>query len=427
MTTNSAEIVQSTGELLECCRNWVRRFIVMTNDQALICSFWELHTYVLKVAVITPYLHIISPEKESGKTRLLNVLKLLAYNPRFTSNISSAALARCVDKVKLTLFIDELDGVMKGDQEKAQTLRCILDSGFEVDGTYTRCVGNGVSLWVKDFSTFCPKAFASIGRLWDTVESRSIRIEMRRKLPTELVESFRKRRALAESTPIQKSLQAWGSSGAKELLEQIVVDNIPGFGDRLMDISEPLLQIAQLAGGEWPQKLIDALRRVFNNGPDEDSIGADLLGDIKAVFEASDADEMVSSEIAERLCDIEGRPWAEWSHGRGLTPNSLARLLKPFRIHPTKIRFSTFAYIGVFQGYRRADFEDAWLRYCPHPQFKPEQLEQPASLSAETAFSNRNTDTSVPVAKSASDPHEQRGVPVVPVQNQGEDASELRV
>ena len=385
MTINSAQMVQSTSALLETCGDWVRRFVVVTSDQALICSAWVLHTYVFDVAVTTPYLHIFSPEKESGKTKHLSVLKLLAYNPRFTSNISSAALARLVEKNRPTLFIDELDGAKKGDQEKAQALRCILNSGFDVDGTYTRCVGKDF-FEVKDFPTFCPKAIASIGRLWDTVESRSIGIEMRRKLPTEQVERFMKRRALAESAPIRESLQAWGSSGAKELLEQIVVDNIPSLGDRQMEMSEPLLQIAQLAGGEWPQRLIDALRRVFNNGPDENSIGADLLRDIKAIFETGEADELVSSEIAERLCNIEGGLWAEWSHGKGLTPNSLARLLKPFRIHPTKIRFSTSAHFGVFQGYRRADFEDAWLRYCPPSAFKPEQTEQPASLLVGASF-----------------------------------------
>ena len=167
----------------------------------------------------------------------------------------------------------------------------------------------------------------------------------------------------------------------------VVARDIPGLGDRQMDMSEPLLQIAQLAGDEWPQKLIDALKRTFNSGPDDDSIGADLLGTLRPSSKKATRTTWCPLILLERLCNIEGRPWAEWLRGRGLTPNGLARLLKPFRVHPTKIRFSTSAYSGVFQGYRRADFEDAWLRYCPHPPFKSEQLKQPAPLLAETAFS----------------------------------------
>ena len=190
MTTNLIAKVQSTGELLECCRDWVRRFIVMTDDHALVCAFWLLHTYVFAASFVTPYLHISSPEKESAKTSLLRVLRLLACKPKLTSNISAAALARVVDGDRPTLFIGELDVVMKGDREKAQALRGVLDSGFEWDGTYTRCAGNDFSE-TKDFCTFCPKALASIDSVWDTVESRSIRIKMQRKLPTESVERFR--------------------------------------------------------------------------------------------------------------------------------------------------------------------------------------------------------------------------------------------
>ena len=68
------------------------------------------------------------------------------------------------------------------------------------------------------------------------------------------------------------------------------------------------------------------------------------------------------------------------------------------------------------KGYRRADFGDAWARYCPLPPIQTTTTPQPASLLTEAPFSNRNTTPPVAVAKSDSNPHEQRSVAAVAVQ-----------
>ena len=62
---------------------------------------------------------------------------------------------------------------------------------------------------------------------------------------------------------------------------------------------------------------------------------------------------------------MEGRPWAEWRASKGaspkpLTPNQLARLLKPFGIVTnTTIRVGT----RTPKGYHRHQFDEAWERY----------------------------------------------------------------
>jgi hypothetical protein len=157
---------------------------------------------------------------------------------------------------------------------------------------------------------------------------------------------------------------------------------------------------------------------------DDASIGVTLLSDIRAVFDERKTDTVPSAVLVESLCQIEGRPWAEWKHGIGMTANNLARQLKNFKVYPGKIRLGP---TETAQGYRRGDYEDAWSRYCPNPPTPTGTPEQPASLLAKTAFSNRNTHTSVPVAKSASNPLEQRRVPLVPVQNGGKAVSEVRI
>jgi hypothetical protein len=202
---------------------------------------------------------------------------------------------------------------------------------------------------------------------------------------------------------------------------------VPGLGDRQNDIAEPLLQIALLAGNGWSEKLIAALRTVFGTrSDDDDSLGAVLLSDIRAIFEERKRDEIPSKELAGALLEIEGRPWAEWSKGRGISANSLALLLRKYGIHPANIRVGD----KIPKGYRRADFEDAWQRYCvPFPLSPPISTAtplQPASPLNETLFSNRYTPPHVAVAKSAPNPHEYRSVAAVAVQTRGDRETETR-
>src|ERR1035437_5652638 len=201
----------------------------------------------------------------------------------------------------------------------------------------TRCVGKDFE--VKDFPTFCPKCLAGIGELWDTVSDRSIIIEMRRNLPGEIVEPDRKGAVKAAAAPIKAGLEEWAARGAADLLRSIHPTAISGFNPRQNDIAEVLLAIAHLAGGEWLQRLTGALQSVFNAaGTQDTSIGATLLADVRSVFEDRKTEGIPSKVMAEQLCEIEGRPWAEWSHGRGLSANNLARQLKRFGVYPQTIR-----------------------------------------------------------------------------------------
>jgi len=416
------EAARVTGELLETCRAWIQRYIILSEEQAVIMSAWTLHTYAFDAAETTPYIHITAPERACGKSRLMETLEALAAAPVRSGGMTAAALVRTIEAKRPTIFLDEMDAQLGGDKEYAEAIRGVLNEGFRKGGVFYKCVGKNFDL--KDFHVYCPKCFAGIGQLPDTVSSRSIVIEMRRKLLGESVQPFRQNAVKAAAAPIREALGAWAAQGSVVLLQEIKPAAIASLSDRQNDIAEPLLAIAQLAGGGWLQGLTGALRTVFKAaGTADTSNGATLLADIRAVFDGGTAEQIPSKAMAEQLCEIEGRPWAEWFHGKGLTANNLARQLKKFKIYPVKIRLGP----ETAQGYRRADFEDVWSRYCPLSPAENGTTEQPASLLAETALSNRNTYPSVPVAKSASNPHEQRGVPVVPVQNRGRAVSEVRI
>lgn len=167
-----------------------------------------------------------------------------------------------------------------------------------------------------------------------------------------------------------------------------------------MDISEPLLCIACLAGTEWPQLLTAALQSIFGatRTGNTESTGVILLRDVRTIFDELNADRLPSATLAERLCGIEGRPWADWNHGQGLNANGLARQLQKYGIHPQTIRTTA----GTPKGYRREDFADVWARLCPLPPTQTATPPQPASLLTEAAFSKRNTNSHVADVESGS-------------------------
>jgi hypothetical protein len=63
---------RKTRELLEQVGEVLAAFVVLPGDRELAAlSLWTLHTWAFRAAHATPYLLPISPEKRSGKTRLL--------------------------------------------------------------------------------------------------------------------------------------------------------------------------------------------------------------------------------------------------------------------------------------------------------------------------------------------------------------------
>jgi hypothetical protein len=78
--------------------------------------------------------------------------------------VTAAVLARKIDKDRPTLLLDESDAAFKFDSDYSEALRGILNTGYRRSGATSLCVGKGADLAAKDFSTFCPKIIAGIGR-----------------------------------------------------------------------------------------------------------------------------------------------------------------------------------------------------------------------------------------------------------------------
>jgi len=362
--------VMDGAQLLDDLAAYIRRFVSLSESQTRVAAAWVVHTHTFNAADATPYLAITSAEKQSGKTRLLEVLETLVENPWFTGRVTAAVLTRKIDANRPALLLDESDAAFGGEKEYAETLRGVLNTGHRRGGTSSCCAGQGANITTKDFSTFSPKAIAGIGKLPDTVADRAVPIRLKRAAQGERVERFRRRDIESDAARLKAQIEAWGG-GIVSMLRDARPELPEELTDRQQDGAEPLLAIADAAGGAWPQALRRSLVALCAEAQVADSsIRVQLLKDVQQVFDARGIDRFASVDLAAALYEIETSPWAEWSHGKPITPGKLARLLSSHDIKPHSVRIGD----KTPKGYQREDFEDAWARYLriatvtsPHP------------------------------------------------------------
>src|SRR5438067_1475453 len=102
----------STRPVSDDVEEFLRRYVVFACDEQVVaCALFVLHTYVMSASEVTPYLAVTSAEKQSGKSRLLEVLEALVANPLPVVSPSAAVLYRVIDAQKPTLLVDEVDTI----------------------------------------------------------------------------------------------------------------------------------------------------------------------------------------------------------------------------------------------------------------------------------------------------------------------------
>ena len=360
------------SDVLDSICGFLQRHIVFSSPaQPIVIALWVTHTWILNAFECTPYLNVCSPEKRCGKTKLLDCLELLVAKPWRAVSPSEAVLYRKIESDQPTLLLDEVDTVFSGNKnEHKEPLRALLNAGFERKAKVPRCVVRGSNCWVEEFTVFCAKAFAGIGRLPDTVSDRCIPIQLIRRSRDEKIERFRKRDAEVATVSLRESLAAWSNqAGLVEELRTARPEVPSELDDRQADICEPLLTISDVAGGDWPQRCRESLIALCAiDSDEEESLRVKLLSHIREAFNSEEADRLATQRLVSLLVAQEGdAPWADWweqdlknEKTRGPAAK-LARLLKPFGIRSRGIRLADSS---TPRGYLRQDFEEAWKRYC---------------------------------------------------------------
>jgi Protein of unknown function (DUF3631) len=398
------------ADLLNETKTFVRRFVVVGETELDAIALWNAHTYVFDAARATPYLHPHSPEPESGKTTLLDVLALTAHNAIQTDNLTEAVLFRLVDAKKPTLLFDEIDAVFsKKNSDSTEGIRQVLNSGYRRGKLAWRCVGTSHEL--RSFDVYCPKATAGLHELPVTLASRAIPIAMQPPLPTDSYEELDREEVAEEAEILQRNLQAWAEE-ALEVLEdpRLRPAKLPQLSARGNEIWRILFRIADHAGVDWPERsriaaieLSGATRRHWDT-----STGVRLLAHIRDVF---DGDRIFCGALASALNEIEDAPYGGWNDTKGITTRELGKKLAPYLILAKKIRIGE----NRANGYEQAQFEDVWARYLPGHD--PSNRDTGTTLITEpkTGETKPGQQPLVPVSENGANPNEHSVVPVVPV------------
>jgi Protein of unknown function (DUF3631) len=346
---------------------FLRRYVVMNESQATVVALWIVHTHCIDAAEQTPYLAITSPEKQCGKTRLLEVLEVLCARPWRVSLPSEAVLFRYVHATTPTLLLDEIDAVFNPrSADKYEAHRGLLNAGNRRGLTVPRCIGS--SNKIVNFNVFCAKALAGIGTLPDTVADRAVPIRLARRSADEQVEPFYRREAEAAAEVLTNRVETWvGRPGRLEQLRDARPEMPDELSDRMQDGCEPLAAIADAAGrGEVARAaLIELLSR--ERVDDQETMRIRLLRDLKTIFDANgNSKGLATSEILAQLVTLEESPWGSY-YGRSLDDRDLAALLRHYGIRSTTIRPTVRKKADrnkkPYRGYKRDDLYDAWKRY----------------------------------------------------------------
>lgn len=238
------------AEVLAQLKARVARFVILPSEEALVATtLWVAATHLQKSWQHAPRLAVVGPAKRCGKSRLLDVLTETVHQALLTVNSSPAAVFRSITDEPPTLLVDEADTIFGSPKmaEKNEEMRGLLNAGHQRDRYVLRVVGNDHT--PRKFPTFAMAAIAGIGDLPDTIMDRSIVIRMRRRAEGESVSPYRSERDRPGFHEIRDRIARWTAPLAGRALH--LEPDMP-VEDRAADTWEPLVIIADLAGGPGP-------------------------------------------------------------------------------------------------------------------------------------------------------------------------------
>jgi hypothetical protein len=355
-TPNPATI--DGAALLDAVRAALLTYVVLPSPQAAdAVTLWIAASHAQRAWAHAPRLVIRGPEKRCGKSRLLDVVEATCHRPFITVNASPAAVYRSIGDNPPTMLVDEADTIFGPKADGNEDLRGLLNAGHQRNRPAVRY--DAASNKVETIETFAMAALAGIGCMPDTIEDRAVIVKMRRRARSEKVAPYRHRRDRPPLRQLAERLATWLGADL-DILER--AEPAMPVEDRAADTWEPLVVVADHAGAHWPDRsraaVLTMTEQAATDGQMSDRLR--LLADCRTVFGSDTA--LPTSVLLDRLKSETEAPWADYGPA-GLTAMRLGVILREYEIRSANIRFPD----TQAKGYQRADFLDAWERYCPLP------------------------------------------------------------
>jgi hypothetical protein len=347
----------------------LRRFLYLEEHQYTALALWGLHTFLFREFQHSPRLALLSPVRGCGKSVVLDLLEKLCLRANKFGSTTTAVLPRLIDADQSCVLLDEADNL---DFARDPVLRAVLNDGFKAGAKRALTIKGEV----KRFNLFSPVALAAIGRLPLPLMSRALVLNLSRAPKSAKIErlDFQNPVLVDELDFIYRTVFVW-SQGVRGKLH--TDPQMPsGFYGRTADRWRAVFSIADALGRGDEAR--EAARAFAGEHQDED-IKVTLLGDIRTAFGADTRLGVV--EMLERLLVLESEAsWQEFcgEHGdqspKPLTRPALTKMVRTFGIRTRTLwPKQRTAFTKSCRGYRRSDFEAAWVSFCPDLDTAPQQ------------------------------------------------------
>ena len=360
-------------ELLNELAGYFSGPVVLPMGGAETCALYAIMTHLTSMLDLVPYLNVRSEVKRSGKSIVGTLMRHVVRRPVLTANASPAYLYRQTGEP--TFIIDEGDTFVALSDE----LGGILNAGYARDMTVGRTAQHGRDFVPVDLNPFGPKVICGIGDLPETIQDRSIILDLRRKKPTDRVDRFnrRMRKVYRERGDLLKQMIVRWIADSWDKLDQHDPMVPEDLDDRAHDNWEPLLMVADVAAGAWSVRARNVARTLSAL---RDQVGELelLLTDVQAIFNDSqsyvhiDRDGhqwtmpghlLTPTELTRRLVAIEERPWSSYgSTNRAITTDMVGKLLGRAKVQSKPTRVEALGG-RVVRLYWMELFTDAWERH----------------------------------------------------------------
>jgi hypothetical protein len=358
--THSNAIRSDGTELLEAIEALLRRFVWLPNENDYtIIALWIVYTHAYDLFNHAPRLALHSPVPGCGKSTLFRILVALVRSGKIWINPTEATVFRDMAATHPTILFDEMDKYLY----KNKSIHAVLNSGHMQGATVPRTVGEGEEAHVVDFDVFGPVAFALKGmQLPADLAERSLQINMQKSLT-----QFEK--LTPDVSPsldaLGKRIAGWAKQNRIAIERAAKMIALPeAIINRAGDNWVPLFTIADVVGGDWPQRVTAAAMDYEKKNASLDK-GILLLSNLKTLMENAPKSFYSSRELWSALNDREDWAWGDYAYGSGLNAHKLAKLLKGFGIMPRqeKLPKTEGGSKTKARGYHRRDFEKVWNVY----------------------------------------------------------------
>ena len=299
-------------------------------------ALWAFHSHIYNQYSRSPRLAILSPVPNCGKSKVLDILGAMVWNPKRLIDPTVASTFRLASAH--TLLIDEVDNM-----SILKNMRSILNDGHSVGGCVPRTGKDGK---VISYPVYGPVALAGIGRLPATLMSRSLIIRMHRS--TKAMERFTLREQYFAA-----DFYAWA--------EQADLNPDPKMPTKLVgreaDKWRPLIAIADYFDrGEIARDF--ALE--FLKESDTLDIKESVLRDTEKVFNRAKTNILSADTLYQKLVeDNDGEFDVDYIEDK-MTKRVIGNILAEFQIRSRPHRYKGGA---PKRCWFREDFEEMWERY----------------------------------------------------------------